>query len=44
MAYGRHAAAAVDIFGQMYVLGGIGQGGVSLLPFLVLYCMSSLSL
>ncbi len=32
MAYGRHAAAAVDIFGQMYVLGGIGQGGVSFYP------------
>jgi hypothetical protein len=27
MTYGRHAAAAVDIFGQMFVLGGFGPGG-----------------
>ena len=26
MTYGRHDAAAVDIFGQMFVIGGIGPG------------------
>jgi hypothetical protein len=34
MAYGRHAAATVDIFGQMFVIGGIGTGKFSSFPLL----------